>query len=245
MKIIFNVVLSLLICCFFSANSANAKQNSLNSKHNIAIVETSVGDITFVFLDSTPRHFENFLKNVDTKLYEDMKFHRVIQKFVIQTGDPNTKDPNIARSEWGEGTAGESFAPEFVQDAIHTRGAVGMAREGDDVNPQRLSSGSHFYIVQGTNKLSHEDIDKHEQRRGVEYTPEQRMSYMRDGGQPRLDGLYVVFGYVIEGMDVVDQIAKIKTNDKDAPLQNIVIQGVKIKKISTKKLEKQYSYYAK
>lgn len=216
-----------------------------NDKYDVAFVETSKGTIAFVLLKETPLHLANFKKRVDEKYYNNMLFHRIIRNFVIQTGDPGTKNPTVSRSEYGQGGHPDKIAPEFVPGIYHTIGAVGMAREGDDANPGKLSSASHFYIVQGKNKVTKEMLDASEARMGTTYSPETRHSYTRDGGQPRLDGAYTVFGYVIDGMEVVDAIADVAKNSRDVPYQNIVIKDIKIKQLSKQQLEKKYSYYAK
>ncbi len=234
----------LFISLSVVANAKDIKVKTNKNSNYVADIQTSKGNIKIVLLNETPLHLENFLKNIDSKLYNNMKFHRVIRKFVIQTGDLGTKDESYPRSKWGEGGLKEKVKPEFTPKAVHTIGAVGMARESDKENPERLSSASHFYIVQGKNKLTNKQIDIAEQKSGFTYTQKQRQSYLRDGGQPRLDGAYVVFGYVIEGMNVVDDIALTPKNKRDVPYQNIVINKIKVKKINKKTLEKKYSYYA-
>ena len=215
------------------------------NKRYVVEIETSKGDISIVLLNKTPLHLANFLNNIDKKVYDNMKFHRVIRKFMIQIGDPNTKDTSYPRSGYGERSQGDNVLPEYDKNAIHTIGAVGMARESDDLNPERLSSGSHFYIVTGANKLTSVQIDEAEQSSGFKYTPEQRHSYLRDGGQARLDGRYVVFGYTLEGMDVVKIISELPTNQRNLPNENVLIEKIKIKKLSNKKLFKRYGYNTK
>ena len=227
------------------AQSSDKNISISKNKHYVAKIQTSRGDITIVLLNETPLHLANFLTNVEDKVYINMKFHRIISNFVIQIGDPNTKNADFPRKEYGETSQGDNIFPEFTKDAIHTIGAVGMARESDDINPDRLSSGSHFYIVTGGNELTSEMIEKSGKDVGIEYTTEQRHSYLRDGGQARLDGKYVVFGYAIEGMDVVTEISKLPKNSKDIPNENVIVENIKIKKLTNKKLFKEYGYNAK
>lgn len=233
------IIAFLLIFTLASTISFATKKNT------VAFIKTSQGLIIIKLLDETPLHLENFVKRSEDKFYDGILFHRIIKKFVIQAGDPSTKDDNSSRESYGEISYGDRISPEIVNGIHHTIGAVGMAREGDDLNPERLSSGSHFYIVQGKNKITPKMIEDSEESLGYKYSPEVRQSYLRDGGQPRLDGKYVVFGYVVDGMDVVDKIADTPKNSRDVPFQNIKINKVKIKKMSDKELEKKYSYYAK
>lgn len=233
------------ILAFFLIFALASIVSFASKKSTVAFIETSHGEIVITLLDETPLHLQNFIKRVDEKFYEGILFHRVIKKFVIQAGDPTTKQSESSRALYGEGSYGEKVAPEFVNGIHHTIGAVGMAREGDDVNPERLSSGSHFYIVQGKNKVTAKMIEDAEESLGYKYSAEVRQSYLRDGGQPRLDGKYVVFGYVLDGMETVDKIADVPKNSKDVPFQNIVIKKIKIKQMTDKELEKKYSYYAK
>lgn len=203
-----------------------------------ATIHTNKGDITLMLFDETPAHRDNFIKMCDDGFYDSLLFHRVIEAFVIQAGDPDSR--GAAEGErLGEGDAGHKVEPEFVDGLVHIRGAVGAAREGDAVNPGKLSSGSHFYIVQGRNGINDAAIDKS----GIDYGDTVRHHYLREGGTPFLDGGYTVFGYVIEGMDVVDDIAASATDSFDRPIEDVVITGTETGRLSREETEKYYKEY--
>jgi peptidyl-prolyl cis-trans isomerase B (cyclophilin B) len=118
------------------------------------LLKTSMGDITVALYDETPLHKENFIKLVNEKFYDGVLFHRIIQNFMIQTGDPNSKQAK-AGEMLGNGGPGYTIPAEIVPGLSHKRGAVAAARMGDQVNPKRESSGSQFYIVDGANGAPH------------------------------------------------------------------------------------------
>lgn len=211
----------------------------------IAEVETSHGDIVIALLDETPLHRDNFIENVEEGFYDDMKFHRVIKGFVIQAGDPKTKEKDYPKSEYGEGGNDKLVKVEIYRNAVHTMGAVGMARMGDDVNPERNSSGSHFYIVPGKNGVTKERMETTAEKNGYEYSEKEMAEYLKNGGTPNLDGAYVVFGYVVEGIETVATIENAEKDARDVPNDDFVIEEIKIKKMSKKEIEKKYNYYAR
>lgn len=175
-------------------------------------VVTPYGLIRIALYDATPQHRDNFVKQIAEGWFGQSDFHRVINNFVVQGGGhpDGREDP------------GYTIPAEVSPRLCHFRGAVGMAREADDVNPQRASSSSQFYIVHGK-PVTDSILSLNEQRIGFLYTPSQRKTYLEKGGQPRLDGLYTVFGEVVEGMDVVDRIAAQPTGADDRPLEKIAI----------------------
>ncbi len=119
-----------------------------DSLHKYVKIKTCKGDIVVKLYNETPKHRDNFIKLVEEKFYESLLFHRVIKDFVIQGGDPSTRNPQ-KDSLYGEKDAGYLLDAEFVDTIIHKKGVIAMAREGDDVNPQKKSSSSQFYIVIG------------------------------------------------------------------------------------------------
>ena len=189
---------------------------------------TSQGKITFLLYDETPLHRDNFLKLVKNHTYDGLLSHRVIKDFMVQAGDPKSRDAKPGQP-LGDGTLGYTVPAEFRADLIHKRGALCAARQGDQVNPKKASSASQFYIVQGQ-VWDDKTLDMMEQRFGKKFTAEQRKVYTTVGGTPHLDGDYTVFGEVVDGMDVVNKIAAVQCDRMDRPLQDVKIISVKVLK---------------
>lgn len=181
-------------------------------KENESVVEiqTSKGNIKVkLFPEVAPKAVENFVTHAKDGYYDGTTFHRVIEEFMIQGGDPA-----------GNGTGGESiwgggFHVEISNQLYHIRGALSMARA------QSLDSqGSQFFIVQNTQDMT-KDL-------AIQFTPEKIIDAYKDGGAPYLDGQYTVFGQVIEGMDIVDEIGRVETGANDLPKDEITIKGMKV-----------------
>lgn len=189
------------------------------SKPCLVEIQTSLGKIVVQLFDETPLHRDNFIRLVETGFYDSLLFHRVIRGFMIQGGDPNSKGAAFD-NKLGSGGPGYQIDAEFRPDKIHIKGALCAARMSDGVNPLKKSSGSQFYIVQG-NKASDSILDGIEARKGFRYTTAQREAYKYIGGTPQLDQDYTVFGIVVEGLDVVDAIASVKTGAGDRPEENV------------------------
>lgn len=209
----------LFASAFFVVLTAAMALQSCQSSSNetIAVIETDYGNIKVKLYDSTPKHKENFVKLAKEGFYDGTLFHRVIPNFMIQGGDPDSK--NAAPGQrLGMGGPGYEIDPEIG--ALHFRGALAAARKPDQVNPQRRSSGSQFYIVQA-GPVPPDQLNQIEQQKGLRYTPEQRERYLKEGGTPFLDNDYTVFGEVIEGMDVVDKIANLPRDPFDRPQQDV------------------------
>jgi len=172
---------------------------------NVYAIETTAGRIVVRLFDDTPAHRDNFKRLVQEAFYDSTTFHRVIQGFMIQGGDPNTRDS--VDSNDGLGDPGYSVPAEIRHH--HFRGALAAARQPDQINPLRASSGSQFYIVQGQGPIAPVMLERMVARAGtgVSYTPEAVARYSEIGGTPALDGGYTVFGEVVDGMDVGDAIA--------------------------------------
>jgi peptidyl-prolyl cis-trans isomerase B (cyclophilin B) len=195
-------------------------------------MQTSEGRIVLRLSDQTPLHRDNFLKLVKTGYYNDILFHRVIRSFMIQAGDNRTKrDSALAKDtlRFRNYTVSAEFRPELY----HRRGALAAARMGDDVNPQKASSGYQFYIVQGR-VFTETSLDSVETYRLKRKLPDaHRQVYLTAGGAPHLDQNYTVFGEVVDGMEVVDHIASTQTSGRqggDRPLRDIRITGVRLVK---------------
>ncbi len=203
-------------------------------KRSVVRIETSEGTIRVALFDDTPVHRDNFLQLASSGFYDGLLFHRVIQDFMIQAGDPTSRgaEPGV---KLGDGDNGYTLIPEFrVPMLYHWRGALAAAREGDDVNPEMRSSGCQFYIVYGK-KQSPADIRKASEKlekNDVTLTSDMIYEYEHKGGVPHLDGTYTVFGEVIEGMDVVRHIQLVATDDNDRPLQDVVIQKMVVEQKS-------------
>ncbi len=183
-------------------------------------VTTNIGKINFILYNDTPLHRDNLLKLIDFDYYNDMLFHRVIKGHVIQTGDPESKE-QLKFKRYGEDGYKYKVDAEIKPHLYHFRGAVGMAREGDEVNPDRQSSGSHFYIVQGKNDLTEDKIP-------ANLPDSVRQRYLAEGGRPHLDGAYTIFGEVVMGMDIVDKICEMTTDSNDRPIYDVIIENVRV-----------------
>lgn len=225
------ILLSLVVSLAASAQ-APGKLRKRDRKRDI-LMETTAGAITLRLSDSTPLHRDNFLKLVKTHYYDSLLFHRVIQRFMIQGGDPDSKRAASGKP-LGDGGLPYTTPAEFRTSLFHRRGVLAAAREGDDVNPLKASSSTQFYIVQG--KIFTEGaLDTVEIKRLKRKIPAvQRQVYTTQGGAPHLDLNYTIFGEVIQGMNVVDTIAAAATSkgaDADRPLQDIrIIRATLIKR---------------
>jgi cyclophilin family peptidyl-prolyl cis-trans isomerase len=192
------------------------------TQYPVVVMETTMGTLKIELYDNTFRHSDNFVKLVNEGYYNGLLFHRVINNFMIQTGDNLSKD---AAPGTPLGTGGKSYTleAEFYPEYYHKKGAVAAARQSDQINPQKRSSGSQFYIVQG------QPINKATQQMMVQknmhppFTEEQSNLYATMGGTPHLDYAYTVFGQVIEGMDVIDKIAAVQTDERNRPLNDVKI----------------------
>ncbi|HHJ50982.1 MAG TPA: peptidylprolyl isomerase [Phaeodactylibacter sp.] len=185
-------------------------------------IKTPYGDMLVELYDETPKHRDNFLSLVEKGYYNGLLFHRVMRNFMIQGGDPDSR--NASKGQMlGSGGPGYTIPAEFNPNLVHIKGAVAAARRGDQVNPQRASSGSQFYIVQGKT-FTDAELDQIERDNHIKYTPEQREAYKTIGGTPFLDGQYTVFGKVTEGLDVIDQITAQPTDRANRPLEDIEME---------------------
>lgn len=176
----------LLVFCV-SCSSLLPQRGS--RRDHLVTISTSHGEMKLVLHDQTPRHKQNFLKLAKEGFYNGTTFHRVIKDFMIQGGDVNSKDDD--KTNDGSGSLGYTIPAEIIPDLKHKRGAVAAARLGDNVNPNRESSSSQFYIV---------------------HNPK---------GTPHLDMKYTVFGQVIAGEEVIDKIAAQLTDPRDRPLEDV------------------------
>lgn len=226
--------LLLLFISHLISLAALAQQDS-----TIVLFETTKGNIRFMLYDDTPLHKAAMLKHVEEGFYDGTLFHRVIANFMIQGGDPTSKN---AQPGWQLGDGTDTTMEEIPAEIIypkyrHKRGALAAAREGDDKNPERRSSTSQFYFVWGKYTSDDEMMDIYFRNEGVfGQLSEQRWDeisryYQRNPGTPWLDGTYTVFGEIIEGLEVVGEIQKMKCDKNDRPLEDArIIKATVLKK---------------
>lgn len=229
MKYVFTACMGLLL-----ALSAWGQQDTIirkkDRKRDVRI-RTTLGDMTIRLSDSTPLHRDNFLKLVKKKYYDSVLFHRVIRDFMIQAGDPDSKNAAPGKG-LGSGGPGYRIPAEFRPTLFHKKGVIAAAR---DNNPEKSSSASQFYIVQGK-KFSDAGLDSVETLRlgGRKIPADQRQVYKTVGGTPHLDQNYTVFGQLVRGEGVLDAIAAVPTSkaaaDKDRPVQDVRILEMKLVK---------------
>lgn len=202
----------LALLCLISSLSYAQKEKKV-------LITTPYGDIKVKLYDETPKHRNNFVKLADAKYYDGTLFHRVIAGFMIQGGDPDSKTAKPGQM-LGNGGPDYTVPAEFVTTYFHKKGALAAARLSDAENPKKESSGSQFYIVQGK-VFTDQQLDMMEKKLNKTFTKEQREIYKTIGGTPHLDGNYTVFGEVIEGLDVVDKIAVLKTDQTNRPVIDV------------------------
>lgn len=193
-------------------------------KRRVVMMQTTAGNIRIELYNETPLHRDNFVRLVNEHFYDSLLFHRVIKSFMIQAGDPVSRhaQPGVFL---GDSTLNYTIPAEIRTPQIyHKRGAVAMAREPDEVNPEQNSSSCQFYIVWGK-RFSSQAIERVQERLdtikgGIKLTDEMISTYRKTGGTPHLDGTYTVFGEVTEGLDVIERIQAVMTDDDDRPVED-------------------------
>jgi cyclophilin family peptidyl-prolyl cis-trans isomerase len=217
----------LVLCCI---NAFAAKP-----KHKYVRITTVLGECTVMLYNETPLHRDNFLKLSKAHFYDGTLFHRVIKNFMIQGGDPDSRNAKPG-ANLGEGDVGYTIPAEFRDSLFHRKGALAAAR---DDNPAKASSGCQFYIVQGKT-FTEEQLQTVEEKRLKFKLPDyQREIYKTTGGAPHLDHNYTVFGQVVKGLDLVDQIAALLTDPNDRPNRDVHMKITILKRRQAKKLEKE------
>ncbi|MFA7116373.1 MAG: peptidylprolyl isomerase [Bacteroidales bacterium] len=194
---------ALLTACGNQSNTKNTKKMEKKllfdtaslSESPIFLIKTTMGDIKVQLYKETPKHRDNFVKLASEGFYNNILFHRVINGFMIQTGDPLTKDAKNS-AHFGTGGPGYTIPAEINPALNHIKGALAAARQGDQINPEKASSGSQFYIVQDERNCA------------------------------QLDGQYTIFGKTLDGLDIIDEIAEVQTNNRDCPLNPIKIISI-------------------
>ena len=186
----------------------------MDDGYTYALITTDFGDMKVKLYNSTPQHRDNFIKLANENFYDDLLFHRIIQGFMIQGGDPLSKDA-APGTPLGSGGPGYTIPAEIG--ALHFKGALSAARTN---NPAKNSSGSQFYVVQGAPTQAAE-LDRLSGSHGFLYSDDQKELYATLGGTPQLDYGYSVFGEVVEGLEVIDSIAAVQTAPGDRPLEDV------------------------
>lgn len=203
--ILFSVMIFVAVSC-----------NNGNSKKQVK-VETEFGDMIFELYDSTPLHRDNFVKLANEGFYNDLLFHRIINGFMVQGGDPNSKDA-LPEARLGGGGPGYKIDAEIG--APHFKGTLAAARQGGSTNPEKRSSGSQFYIVQGK-PVSDAELNANERSKKITYSDAQRAKYKDIGGTPMLDMDYTVFGEIVSGIEIIDKLASVRTAPGDRPVEDV------------------------
>lgn len=207
-------------------------------KNQYVRISTGYGSCIIRLYNETPKHRDNFIKLAKKGFYNGTLFHRVIQDFMIQGGDPDSKDTtkNRAGAELGNGDVGYTVPAEFSDSLYHKRGVLAAAR---DENPAKASSGCQFYIVEGK-RYTDDDLNKlvTTRRMGRPIPAAEREIYETVGGAPHLDQNYTVYGEVVTGIDMVDRIAGVKKDERDRPLVNVPMTVTVLSKGECKQLDK-------
>lgn len=201
-------ILPFVMCLVLIAGACNQDQERK------ALISTEYGDITVMLYNSTPKHRDNFIKLVEEGFYDDLLFHRVIDEFMIQGGDPESKN---AAPGTRLGMGGPGYEIDAEIGAPHLRGALAAARNN---NAAKRSSGSQFYIISGK-KQTDDELNYYETTKKIKYNESQRQIYKNEGGYPSLDQEYTVFGEVISGMEVVDKIDAQQVDGAARPVRDI------------------------
>lgn len=212
----FSSILVLLLLAVSSCNLDNT---------TYAEITTVYGTMKVKLYDSTPIHKENFIQLAKEGYYDSLLFHRVISGFMIQGGDPDSKNAPAGKQL---GNGGPNYKLDAEIGAPHFKGALAAARQPDQVNPERQSSGSQFYIVHGRT-FPAQQLDRIAASKGITYTEEQKALYTEIGGTPGLDMDYTVFGEVVEGLEVIDKIAAVSVDRLNRPIEDVKM-SVKILK---------------
>jgi cyclophilin family peptidyl-prolyl cis-trans isomerase len=214
-------------------------------KNQYVRIRTSYGDCIIRLYNETPLHRDNFIKLTKKGFYNGTLFHRVIQNFMIQGGDPDSRDTTKAKpgAELGNGDVKYTIPAEFRDSLFHKRGVLAAAR---DDNPKKASSGCQFYIVEGK-RFTPGRLDTVEITRlkGRKIPAWQRDIYTTVGGVPHLDQNYTVYGEVVTGLDMVDRIAAVKKDERDRPTTNVPMTVELLKKGECKQLDKLLGISAK
>ncbi len=209
---------------FSQKNNKTDKKVAMEKVYYVQIT-TDFGTMKVKLYNETPLHRDNFVKLVSEGFYDSLLFHRVIKGFMIQGGDPQSKNA-AAGQMLGGGDVGYRIPAEFNDSLYHKKGVLAAAR---DNNPEKASSGCQFYIVQGKPMIENE-LQMAERRSGKPMSEAKRNDYKTIGGSAWLDGEYTVFGEVVEGLDVIDKIAAVPCGPMDRPASDVRMKMVLVDK---------------
>jgi cyclophilin family peptidyl-prolyl cis-trans isomerase len=226
MKKVFTLILTLLICLPAFAKAP---------KNRYVRIKTSYGQCIIRLYNETPKQRDNFIKLTKKGYFNGTLFHRVIQNFMVQGGDPDSKNAKPAVM-LGNGGPGYTVDAEFSDTLFHKRGVLAAAR---DENPKKASSGSQFYIVEGKRYTDQEmDMLGKTRLKGHKIPAWQREWYKSVGGTPQLDHNYTVYGEVVMGIDMVDRIAAVAKDANDRPLKDVPMTVELLSKKQCRQLDK-------
>lgn len=218
---------------------AAQKKKSVSESRAEVTIQTTMGKVVVALYNQTPLHRDNFLRQVRRGYYDGLLFHRIIEGFMIQTGDSISREVSAQEFKNSDGPSKDPLIPaEFrFPELFHRRGVLAAAREGDEVNPARASSPFEFYLAWGKfyqpkdmREMQERVLSREDSTTQVVFPEELFDAYEIDGGIPHLDGSYTVFGEVIKGLDVVGNIQAVKTDSLDRPLKDVRIKKAWISK---------------
>lgn len=211
-----------------SLSRVDEKTAAQNRNIKGLVLETSAGNITIQLFNETPEYRDNFIRLAKEKYFDGLLFHRVIAEFGIQSGAPDSRSAGKGDVIGFKGP-GYTLPAHFIPSLYHKRGMIGSPRKPDNKNERLRSDGSQFYIVTGR-KYNDIELDALEKQNKYKFSAEQREFYKTIGGAPHLDGSYTVFGEVVEGMEIADEIVKAETDDEWRPVKDIRLKKVRILK---------------
>ncbi|HCE57481.1 MAG TPA: hypothetical protein DER09_06640 [Prolixibacteraceae bacterium] len=215
---------------FSLASLSRVDEKTAAENRNIKglVLETSAGNITIRLFNETPEYRDNFIRLAKEKYFDGLLFHRVIAEFGIQSGAPDSRNAGKGDVIGFKGP-GYTLPAHFIPSLYHKRGMIGSPRKPDNKNERLRSDGSQFYIVTGR-KYNDIELDQLEKQNKYKFSAEQREYYKTIGGAPHLDGSYTVFGEVVEGMEIADEIVKAETDDEWRPVKDVRLKKVRILK---------------
>lgn len=205
---------------------ATEQESANNSKVKGLVIETELGNIKIKLYNSTPQYRDNFIKLARENYFDDLLIHRVISDFGIQSGAADTRYAT-ADDVVGWKGPGYTLPAHIVPGLYHKRGVIGSPRKPERENMRKRSDGSQYYIVTGR-IYTDQELNDLEKEIGHKFTDEQRNTYKTIGGAPHLDGTYTIFGEVLEGMEIADQISKVEVNSEFRPKKDIRVKKIRI-----------------